>query len=144
MKRKDKKPDFRQNVLNIFSAKFGDRASKLEGGYFPAEVLDKITRSMIALDIKKKKAEDIAFHMVDWNADAAFITALLLYPEKFTLDEISDGVVTLLVHMPDHLVAAAKLYGTPVTDVFEVDALGQKKKPNKKLKRVTAKKRRAP
>ena len=144
MKRKSKKPDFRKKVLRIFSGKVGDRAPKLEGSYFPKDIQNKIARSLMALDIKKEKAENIAFHLVDWNADAAFITALILYPEKFTLDDISDGVVTLLVHAPNHLAAAAKLYGTPVTDVFQVGVTVKSEKPNKKLKRDAAKKRRAP
>jgi hypothetical protein len=123
MKRKSKKLDWRQKVSNIFSAEVGDRASKLDGGYFPSDVQDKIARSLISLGLKKDRAKDIAFHLVDWNADAAFITALILYPEKFTLDDISDGVVALLIHAPNHLAAAAKLHGTPVTDVFELGAL---------------------
>ena len=65
----------------------------------------------------------IAFHLSDWGNDAAFIVALHLFPEKFSQEEIEKGIYQFLPHVPDHLAAAAKLFGTPVTDVFDVGAL---------------------
>jgi hypothetical protein len=120
-----------KKTSKIFS-RFGKRASRLKGGFFPADVQEKITLSLMDLGYTKQKADRIAFHMVDWNLDAAFITALILYPEKFTLDDISDGVIGFLIHAPDHLAAAAKLIGDPVTDVFEVGVSVKSKKPKKK------------
>lgn len=63
-------------------------------------------------------AYDIAFHLSDWISDAAFIVAIHLWPEKFTAEEIREGVEGLLIHAPNHLAAAAALAGRPVVDVF--------------------------
>ncbi len=65
-----------------------------------------------------ERADDIAFHLSDWSSDAAFITALHLWPEQFTADEIRQGVEAIIIHAPNHLAAAAALGGYPVQDVF--------------------------
>jgi hypothetical protein len=57
------------------------------------------------------------------RADAAFLLALHLRPEAFTQEEIDDGITNFLVHAPNHVAAAAKIAGHPVTDVFEIGAL---------------------
>lgn len=61
--------------------------------------------------------------MTDWNYDAAFITALLLFPERFSPEEIGEGIRAFLVHAPNHLAAAAKQFGYPVEDIFQVGAV---------------------
>ncbi len=58
-------------------------------------------------------ADQIGFHLVDWQADAAFIVALSLYPERFTDEEIREGVLAFLLHAPSHVVEAARLAGQP-------------------------------
>ena len=68
-------------------------------------------------------ARDIAFHLTDWGRDAAFIVALHLFPERFTPAEIEQGVDCFLVHVPNHVAAAAVLSGHPVEDIFEVGVL---------------------
>ncbi|HTH45949.1 MAG TPA: hypothetical protein VMB21_00425 [Candidatus Limnocylindria bacterium] len=68
-------------------------------------------------------AKDVAFHLSHWNADAAFLVALHLFPERFTPEEIRSGVIGFLIHAPNHVAAAAKLGGSPTEDIFEVDAL---------------------
>jgi hypothetical protein len=65
-------------------------------------------------------AADIAFHLSDWAEDAAFLIALHLFPERFTVKEIHEGVVALLIHAPNHIAAAAHLAGWPLRDVFGV------------------------
>jgi hypothetical protein len=74
-------------------------------------------------DLPNQVAHDIAFHMTDWNLDAAFIAAVLLFPDRFSSDEIREGLRDFLIHAPNHVVAAAKLGGWPVTDVFKLNAL---------------------
>jgi len=61
--------------------------------------------------------------MTDWNSDAAFITAFLLFPERFTAEEIRRGILDFLIHAPNHLAAAAKQHDYPIQDTFEVGAL---------------------
>jgi len=62
--------------------------------------------------------------------DAKFITALLLFPERFSREEIRRGLADFLVHAPNHVIAAAKLYGHPVKDVFGVGALEPESRDN--------------
>ncbi|MGH2548563.1 MAG: hypothetical protein ACRDHN_04190 [Thermomicrobiales bacterium] len=63
---------------------------------------------------------DIAFHLTDWAADAAFLVALHLFPERFTAEEIADGIESFLIHAPNHVAAAAVLSGWPPKDIFGV------------------------
>ena len=70
------------------------------------------------------QADTIAFHLTDWNADAAFIVALHLYPERFTPEEIEAGVGMLLSHVPSHVIAAARLAGHPVEDSLRENDTG--------------------
>jgi hypothetical protein len=68
-------------------------------------------------------ADQIAFHMVDWNSDAAFVVAFLLFPERFTPEELDAAVDMFLIHVPAHVMAAARLGGYQVKDIFvEPDA----------------------
>ena len=83
----------------------------------------RIAQEALIESFGEETSSDIAFHMTDWASDAAFITAFLLYPERFNAEEIRDGVTNFLVHVPNHVAAAAKLHGYPIQDVFEVGAL---------------------
>ena len=65
-----------------------------------------------------EKARDIAFHMCDWNSDAAFVVAAHLFPERFTPEELAAGVGLFLVHAPNHIRAACGLTGTYVWENF--------------------------
>ena len=62
---------------------------------------------------------NIGFHLTDWNSDAAFLLALLLYPEEFSHEEIEEGIEGFLIHAPNHMASAAKLAGYPVQDIFD-------------------------
>lgn len=79
--------------------------------------------SALSADYAPDTARDIAFHLVDWHADAAFIMAVHLFPERFTPEELAAGADMLLIHAPNHLAAAAKLAGHPIQDVFEIGVL---------------------
>lgn len=70
-------------------------------------------------------ADEIAFHLTDWSAEAAFLVALHLFPERFTKEEIEEGVLAFLIHAPNHIVAAARLSGHPVEDIFKEDDDGK-------------------
>jgi hypothetical protein len=67
----------------------------------------------------RKAASNLAFHLVDWTGDAAFIMALCMFPEQFSGREIRDGVDLLLVHVPNHVAAAAKISGNQCKDIWK-------------------------
>ena len=73
--------------------------------------------------LSAETASELAFHLSDWREDAAFIVALALSPQRFTAEEIKNGLTAFLVHAPNHVAAAAKLCGWPIADIFEIGAL---------------------
>lgn len=82
-----------------------------------------LIRRALGDELEAEAAEDVAFHLADWSADAAFLLALHLFPDQLTEDEVSEGLYELLITAPDHLAAAAKQFGQPVQDSYEVGAL---------------------
>lgn len=65
-------------------------------------------------------ARDMAFHLTDWQSDVLLLLAIQLFPERFTPDEIQQAIGIFLCHAPNHIVAAAKLGGYLVTDVWGI------------------------
>jgi hypothetical protein len=100
----------------------GDRARRLENAHPDLDVKEVIAKAL-ATDYPPDAVSGIAFHLTDWSGDAAFLVTLHLFPERFTADEIRTGVVNFLVHVPNHLAAAAKLVGHPIQDVFGLGML---------------------
>jgi hypothetical protein len=76
----------------------------------PAEPATSVIASALANEYGPK-AKAIAFHMADWNSDAAFVVAVHLFPERFTAEEIAAGVRMFLIHAPNHIRAACVLTG---------------------------------
>jgi hypothetical protein len=75
------------------------------------------------LDLPEKVARDVAFHMTDWLDDLTAFHRFCADPEALTDQQLADLLMAFLVHVPNHLAAAAKLYtGGGVTDIFGVDA----------------------
>jgi hypothetical protein len=111
-----------QKVSAIFQELVGERAQQLKVAVPTAQ---KVIAHALAAEGEQpdKVAHDIAFHLTDWNTDVGFIVAVLLYPERFTAEEIQSGVEKFIVHAPNHIAAAAKLSGYPVADIFEIGAL---------------------
>jgi hypothetical protein len=111
----------RQKVASIFKELAGERAQTLCGSKFPASVTSIITSALLTENADEKEIlpkDEIAFHLTDWNSDAAFLVAVHLFPERFTRDEIRAGVDMFLIHVPAHVIAAARLSGSPVEDIF--------------------------
>ena len=111
---------FRVKVRALFAEHFGGAADHLE------QAVDKGFVSAIAAAyprLDEDRAFDLAFHLSDWREDAAFLLALSLVPEQFTPEEVEDGVTAFLVHAPNHVAAAAKLGGWPITDIFDLGVL---------------------
>jgi hypothetical protein len=109
----------RDKVIEIFRELAGDRAERLFASTFLADSNSRIT---VALARSEEETEvlsrdQIGFHLVDWQADAAFIVAVALYPDRFTDEEIREGVEAFLIHAPSHVLEAARLAGIPVSDL---------------------------
>jgi len=73
-------------------------------------------------NLNPEVAQEIAFHLSDWRDEAAFLVALNIAPELFTQQEIEEGVTACLIHIPNHIAAAAKLAGWKMKDIFNVGA----------------------
>lgn len=110
-----------QKVEALFRELAGERAARL--GEPGAQSTREVLASALSADHAPDTAREIAFHLVDWHSDAAFIMAMHLFPERFTPEELSAGTDMVLIHAPNHLAAAAKLAGHPIQDVFEVGVL---------------------
>jgi hypothetical protein len=114
----------REKVGAIFRELAGERARTLDGTILPAAITSAITAALSSEDATEREIlhkDEIAFHLTDWNYDAAFLVALHLFPERFTPDEIRAGVGLFLVHVPSHVIAAARLSGNSTDDVFATD-----------------------
>jgi hypothetical protein len=109
-----------RKVLVAFSEIVGDRSRRLDPTVVATHAMDTIREAFLA-KYGIEKADDIAFHMADWNWDAAFIVALHLFPERFASQEIEEGVRRFLVHAPNHIRAACKLTGYYVWENFAED-----------------------
>jgi len=68
-------------------------------------------------------ARDVSFHMTDWLDDLALYVDFCRNPLAFSPAQVNDLLIKFLVHVPNHVAAASKLYtDIPVTDVFGIGA----------------------
>jgi hypothetical protein len=95
-------------------------AAAIQRGVFGA--MGQLTEALGA-DHSDDVASAIAFHLSDWNWDAAFLVAVHLQPDSFTAEEIRTGVGLMLIHAPEHLAEAARLAGHPVKGIFREDGV---------------------
>lgn len=111
---------FRKKVDDIFRELAGaERAKWLEAGV-PSRCMLQIANAVSSESgYPEKVGWDIGTNVADWQADAAFLVALHLFPERFTDEEIDEGVRSLLLHVPAHVIAAARLAGHPTADIFQ-------------------------
>ncbi len=82
-------------------------------------------------------ARSIAFHLMDWTSEAAFLLALAMFPDQFSKSEVSEEADALLVHVPNHIAAAAKISGNRCEDIWgesPADRPIHKKRPAKRCK----------
>lgn len=110
-----------EKVAAIFKELAGERSKTLDGSTFPAAITTAITSALSREEDGEQTflhKDQIAFHLTDWNSDAAFLVALHLFPERFTAEEISAGVDLFLAHVPAHVIAAARLSGKSTEDIF--------------------------
>jgi hypothetical protein len=109
----------RRKVAAIFAELVGERAKRLDGSAIAEPAMSALERALG--EQYGENARDIAFHMADWNSDAAFMVAVHLFPERFTPEEIAAGVGLFLVHARNHIRAACGLTGQYVWENFPDD-----------------------
>lgn len=113
----------KDKILEIFRELVGDLANRLDGSHYPADVNDRITSALTSGEwddeVKALRLDGVGFHLVDWQRNAAFLVALVLYPDRFTDEDICDEVNAFLIHAPAHVVEAARLAGYSVENIFE-------------------------
>ncbi|MEX2244119.1 MAG: hypothetical protein WD716_09775 [Fimbriimonadaceae bacterium] len=97
----------------------GERARSLEGGHHAEDVVVRMA-SALAERYSMEKSRKIAFHLSDWHAEAAFLVAVHLCPDRFSDEEIEEGVEACVMHATHHMMAAAHNAGYPLQDVFEL------------------------
>ena len=87
-------------------------------------IKDRIQRvAQRELALTESVSRDIAFHLTDWLDDLDAYFRFCSNPHALTDEQVSELVMQFLLHVPNHLAAAAKLYtGGGVTDVFGVGA----------------------
>lgn len=113
----DTTQNYKDKVQAIFAAIAGTERAKWLRGDVPSRVMEQIAQA-ISSEHPPEIAGEIGFHLGDWQMDAAFLVALHLFPERFTPEEIRDGVRAFLIHAPQHIIAAARLAGNSIDDVF--------------------------
>ncbi|MCX7601045.1 MAG: hypothetical protein N2Z75_03785 [Meiothermus sp.] len=82
--------------------------------------------STTEMELSPTEASDVALHMTDWLDDLEALVKFYQNPEALSPKEASQLLLGFLIHVPNHLGAAAKIYaGNPVRDVFKVGAVEQ-------------------
>jgi len=112
-------PSPRDKAVAIFRELAGARADQFRS----CPEIKRKAEDALRESFDEKTSHDIVFHMTDWSDDAAFMAALLLFPERFTADEVRHGIMDFIIHVPNHVAAAAKLHDFPIQDTFGVGAL---------------------
>tara|TARA_R110002072_G_scaffold1099_3_gene9158 strand:+ start:208 stop:486 length:279 start_codon:yes stop_codon:yes gene_type:complete len=70
-----------------------------------------------------QEAMDVGFHMYDWYQDLKRLWEFTSDPNSYTDEELEQLLTQFLIHAPNHIAAAAKLYtGNGVGDIFGVGA----------------------
>jgi len=103
-----------------------------QGAMWP---VDRIAKAIAKDYPPDRKAWDIAFHLCDWNREAAFLVAVALRPNDFTAREIREAVMACLIHIPNHVAAAATLGQWPMKDIFRVGAKIDQETDEQKVRR---------
>ncbi|PCI08237.1 hypothetical protein COB72_08645 [bacterium] len=87
-------------------------------------IYQRIKASALKRGLSKQEAFDSGFHMVDWLDDLEAFYSFCQNPDSFSDDELETMLINFLIHVPNHLAAAAKIYAdSPVSDIFGVGAI---------------------
>ena len=78
------------------------------------------------MELPQAVAREAAFHLTDWLSDLAKFNQFCSLPDTLSDEEVNSLLLAFLVHVPNHLAAAAKLYAEmPVTDIFGAGATSE-------------------
>jgi len=76
-----------------------------------------------------EQKHDIVFHITDCLSDFRKLADFCESPENYSSEEVSNLLVSILCHVPEHFVAAAKLLlNQPIEDIFEVGVFSEDSK----------------
>jgi len=90
-------------------------------GYDRAIIESTIASALEADEIPEGKRQDIAFHMADWLGDLEAWHSFCREPGALDAEQLSQLLIRFLNHVPNHVVAAKKLYlGEPTEDIFGI------------------------
>ena len=80
--------------------------------------------ALAAEGLPDERRQEIAFHMTDWLADLEAWQQFCADPRGLAPEAVQELLTGFLVHVPNHLAAARRLYlGLPMEDVFGVGIL---------------------
>ena len=80
-------------------------------------------------ELSASAAWDVAFHMTDWLDDLRAYYEFCERPESLSDEQLDKMLMAFLMHVPNHVAAAGKLYtDIPVTDIFKVGATARPRK----------------
>jgi len=120
----------RTKVHLLFRQAFGARAERLL--FFDQNCdTSQAVRSAYFRKLRKAKAADLAFHIWDWREEAAFVVALNLFQEKFSPEEIREGILDFACHGPYHANGVSKALDMEIS-VPEDDEPKPRKRRRKK------------
>lgn len=72
--------------------------------------------------LTQQESFDSGFHMTDWIDDLEAFYSFCQNPDSYSDEELDKMLTQFLIHVPNHLAAAAKIYaGQTVSDVFEIN-----------------------
>jgi hypothetical protein len=81
------------------------------------------------MNLSETVARDMAFHMTDWLSDLEAFHRFCQTPDGLSSDELSDLLMDFLVHVPNHVAAAGKLYtGFAVADILKIGSTALEEK----------------
>ena len=90
----------------------------------PAAIRERIRKvARHEAELPDAVADDVAFHMTDWLDDLDAYSRFCADPSRMSDAEVGQLLTDFLVHVPNHVAAASKLYAdVPVADIFGVGA----------------------
>jgi hypothetical protein len=81
---------------------------------------------LLETGLSEDVANNVAFHMTDWLKDLEAFHSFCVSPQSMPDEVVSSLLIRFLIHVPNHLAAASKLYmDIPVTDVFNVGSTSE-------------------
>lgn len=85
-------------------------------------MLDRIKGVAKQQGLSDQQSFDAAFHMLDWLDDLRAFSAFCENPDAYTDEQLHAMLMGFLIHVPNHVAAAAKIYADqPVSDIFKID-----------------------